>query len=80
MERQAKMRARAKELREKREQERLAIVQEKLDIRWRFVFTEETIHNWFVLECWGVTQMTSLFYGGGSLEKVIQIVNFKNGH
>ena len=35
LERQAKMRARAKALREKREQERLAIVQEKLDIRWR---------------------------------------------
>jgi hypothetical protein len=36
LERQAKMRARAKALREKREQERLALVEEKLDIRWRF--------------------------------------------
>eukprot|EP00116_Pleurobrachia_bachei_P000558 sb/3460820/ len=35
LERQAKMRARAKALREKREQERLAYVEEKLDIRWR---------------------------------------------
>jgi len=35
LERQAKMRARAKALREKREQERLALVEEKLDIRWR---------------------------------------------
>ena len=35
LERQAKMRARAKTLREKREQERLAYVEEKLDIRWR---------------------------------------------
>lgn len=37
LERQAKMRARAKELREKREQERLALVEEKLDIRWRLL-------------------------------------------
>ena len=36
LERQAKMRARAKPLREKREQERLALVEEKLDIRWRY--------------------------------------------
>ena len=35
LERQAKMRARAKALREKREKERLALVEEKLDIRWR---------------------------------------------
>ena len=35
LERKAKMRARAKALREKREQERLAYVEEKLDIRWR---------------------------------------------
>ena len=35
IERQAKMRERAKQLREKREVERLEIVQEKLDQRWR---------------------------------------------
>lgn len=36
IERQAKMRERAKHLREKREVERLEIVQEKLDHRWRW--------------------------------------------
>ena len=35
LERQAKMRARAKFLKDKREQERLKIVEEKLDQRWR---------------------------------------------
>ena len=35
IERQAKMRARAKELKEKREAERLDFVQEKLDQQWR---------------------------------------------
>ena len=35
LERQAKMRERAKQLREKRESERLQFVQEKLDQRWR---------------------------------------------
>lgn len=35
LERQAKMRERAKQLREKRESERLEFVQEKLDQRWR---------------------------------------------
>ena len=35
LERQAKMRERAKHLREKRESERLQFVQEKLDQRWR---------------------------------------------
>ena len=35
LERQAKMRERAKQLREKRETERLALVEEKLGDRWR---------------------------------------------
>ncbi len=35
IERQAKMRERARQLREKREMERLEIVQDKLDQRWR---------------------------------------------
>ena len=35
IERQAKMRERARQLREKREVERLEIVQSKLDQRWR---------------------------------------------
>lgn len=37
LERQAKMRERAKFLKAKREQERLKLVEEKLDQRWRFV-------------------------------------------
>ena len=37
LERQAKMRERAKKLKEKRESERLQFVQEKLDQRWRYV-------------------------------------------
>ena len=36
IERQAKMRERAKYLKEKRENERLKLVQEKLDQRWRY--------------------------------------------
>lgn len=36
LERQAKMRERAKFLKEKREQERLKLVQEKYDQRWRY--------------------------------------------
>ena len=36
LERQAKMREQAKQLKEKREAERLAFVQEKLDQQWRF--------------------------------------------
>lgn len=36
LERQAKMRERAKSLKEKREQERLQLVAEKLDQRWRY--------------------------------------------
>jgi len=35
LERQAKMRERAKMLRDKRESERLALVEKKLDQRWR---------------------------------------------
>ena len=35
LERQAKMRARAKALKEKREEERLAYVEEKLDQQWK---------------------------------------------
>lgn len=35
LERQAKMRERAKMLRERREAERLALVEKKLDQRWR---------------------------------------------
>ena len=35
LERQAKMRERARTLREKREAERLALVEKKLDQRWR---------------------------------------------
>lgn len=35
LERQAKMRERAKQLRDKREAERLLVVEEKLDQRWR---------------------------------------------
>ncbi len=37
LERQAKMRERARTLREKRETERLALVEKKLDQRWRQV-------------------------------------------
>lgn len=37
LERQAKMRERAKVLRDKRESERLALVEKKLDQRWRSV-------------------------------------------
>ncbi len=37
LERQAKMRERAKHLKEKREAERLTLVQEKLEQQWRFV-------------------------------------------
>ena len=36
LERQAKMRERAKFLKEKREKERLEFVEEKLDQRWRY--------------------------------------------
>jgi len=36
LERQAKMRERAKFLKEKREEERLRLVQEKYDQRWRY--------------------------------------------
>ena len=36
LERQAKMRERAKQLKDKREAERLEIVQQKLDERWRY--------------------------------------------
>ena len=36
LERQARMRERAKFLKEKREAERLALVEKKLDQRWRF--------------------------------------------
>ena len=36
LERQAKMRERAKVLREKREAERVALVEKKLDQRWRY--------------------------------------------
>ena len=35
LERQARMREKAKSLRDKREAERLALVEEKLDQRWR---------------------------------------------
>ena len=35
LERQARMREKAKSLRDKRETERLALVEEKLDQRWR---------------------------------------------
>lgn len=37
-ERQQKMRVRAKELKEKREKERKAIVEDKLDQQWRFIY------------------------------------------
>lgn len=37
LERQARMRDRARVLREKREAERLALVDKKLDQRWRYV-------------------------------------------
>lgn len=36
LERQAKMREKAKTLRDKREAERLALVEQKLDQRWRY--------------------------------------------
>ena len=39
LERQAKMRERAKFLKEKREQERLKLVDEKLDQRWRYLLS-----------------------------------------
>lgn len=37
LERQAKMREKAKMLRDKREAERLALVEKKLDQRWRYL-------------------------------------------
>ena len=37
LERQAKMRERAKMLRDKREAERLTFVEKKLDQRWRYI-------------------------------------------
>ena len=37
LERQARMRERAKSLRDKRETERLALVEKKLDQRWRYI-------------------------------------------
>ena len=39
LERQAKMRERAKQLKEKRESERLAVVQQKLEQQWKLVST-----------------------------------------
>lgn len=44
LERQAKMRERAKFLKEKREKERLKIVAEKLDQKWRCVFVQAVFH------------------------------------
>lgn len=43
LERQAKMRERAKFLKEKREQERIRLVQEKYDQRWRYSITNMII-------------------------------------
>lgn len=37
LERQARMRERAKSLKDKREMERLSLVEKKLDQRWRYV-------------------------------------------
>jgi hypothetical protein len=37
LERQAKMRERARMLRERRESERMALVEKKLDQRWRYI-------------------------------------------
>jgi len=39
LERQAKMREKAKMLRDKREAERLALVEKKLDQRWRYIYS-----------------------------------------
>ena len=39
LERQARMRERVKSLRDKRETERLALVEKKLDQRWRYIHT-----------------------------------------
>lgn len=43
LERQAKMRERAKMLRDRREAERLAFVEKKLDQRWRYVYSTRSI-------------------------------------
>ena len=45
LERQAKMRERAKMLRERREAERLALVEKKLDQRWRYVLKQRYLRQ-----------------------------------
>ena len=52
IERQAKMREQAKQLKEKREAERLAYVQEKLDQQWRCVPKDPHLLNMVIwAEC-----------------------------
>ena len=48
LERQARMRERVKSLRDKRETERLALVEKKLDQRWRYIYYTWTLYIYIV--------------------------------
>lgn len=58
LERQARMRERAKSLRDKRETERLNLVESKLDQRWRYIHacTHMYISLWYIVYSPGQAQ------------------------
>lgn len=71
LERQAKMRERAKVLREKREAERVALVEKKLDQRWRcactcmYYFTNKP-HYQDVHQLWMMSHLHDAIFSSGA--------------